>query len=343
MPRPSLSSLVLLVASLALSSPTHAQPARYRLTVSNTWSETTHPGAFPPAAHFSWIAGATHDGSVSFWSEGALASPGMVEMAETGVTNQLLGEVGQAVVQGGADALLTWPWWFCPADTTDSSCGPLVVEFDIDASHPRVTLVTMLGPSPDWFVGVSGLPLHDGAGWIDELVVDLRPYDGGTRDANAFALFGPLTTPPAPVSLITAASGQLVGPDSLGAFTFTRIGLFVDLGQQLTGDFAPELAGTGSLRAGDPVSLTTTDLPPARTAWFFLGLSAFNQPLKGGVLVPDPLLTEPLPTGPGSLLLTTAMPPLVPPETELFVQTWAPDPGGPKGACASNALQLVTP
>ncbi len=40
----------------------------------------------------------------------------------------------------------------------------------------------MLSPSPDWFVGVSGLLLHDGSNWIDNLVIDLRPYDGGVRD-----------------------------------------------------------------------------------------------------------------------------------------------------------------
>lgn len=197
--------------------------ATYRLTVDNSWSETTHPGLFPPDAHFSWIGGGTHGPEASFWSVGELASPGVVRMAETGVTTDLIAEVNAAISDGTAGATLDWRWWFCPDGIDHPSCDVLVVEFEIDAAFPLVSLVTMLGPSPDWFVGVDALPLRNGDAWINELVVDLHPYDGGTRDANVFQLFGPLTAPPDPISLITERSGQIITPVSLGTFTFTRI------------------------------------------------------------------------------------------------------------------------
>lgn len=200
-----------------------AQLATYRLTVDNAWSEASHPGSFPANAHFSWIGGGSHNASVSFWDEGVLATPGIKQMAENGVTTPLIAEVEAAVTAGAARASLNWMHWFCPLDTTNPSCGELVVEFEVDESFPLVTLVTMLGPSPDWFVGVSGLALHDGSNWIDDLVIDLRPYDGGVRDQNVFLLGGPLTTPADPVSLITAASGQLIGPGSLGTFRFEKL------------------------------------------------------------------------------------------------------------------------
>lgn len=200
-----------------------AETATYRLAVDNTWSESTHPGAFPDDAHFSWIGGGSHGAGVSFWSEGVVGTPGMVQMAENGRTDLLVGEVQAAVAASTAHGVLSWQHWFCPSATTNPSCGQLVVEFEVDDAFPLVTLVTMLGPSPDWFVGVSGLALHDGGDWIDTVVVDLRPYDGGSRDQNVFALGGPLTTPQAPVSLITIAIGQLVGPGSLGTFTFERV------------------------------------------------------------------------------------------------------------------------
>jgi len=201
----------------------HAEIATYRLTVDNTWSEATHPGLFPPDAHFSWIGGGTHTAGVSFWEEGELATPGTKRMAEFGNTDDLVLEVEAAVVAGDADASLGWPHWFCPAGTVDDKCGTLVVEFAVDSAFPLLTLATMLGPSPDWFVGVTGLALHDGNDWVDRLVVDLRPYDAGTRDRNVLALGGPLTTPPAPIARIIAASGQIIGPDSLGSFTFERL------------------------------------------------------------------------------------------------------------------------
>ena len=206
-----------------VATPCLSETATYRLTVDNTWSEATHPGNFPAEAHFSWIGGATHAAAVAFWNEGSLASPGIVQMAEFGATFLLMDEVQAAITAGSAGSALDWPHWFCPSGTTHTSCGSLVVVFEVDAAFPLVTLVTMLGPSPDWFVGVSGLALHDGGNWIDTLVVDLRPYDGGTRDQNLFLLGGPQTTPPEPVSLITAASGQLIGPDSLGTFRLERL------------------------------------------------------------------------------------------------------------------------
>jgi len=344
MPRSSMCFYVLLACTVFVGTRAHAQgQARYRLTVENTWSEATHPGAFPFDAHFSWIGGGTHDDSVSFWDVGVPASPGIQEMAESGATFLLEQELALAVAQGGAGSVLAWHHWFCPPDTTNGQCGSMQVEFDVTSDHPLVTLVTMLGPSPDWFVGVSGLELHDGNAWVDEVVVDLRPFDGGTRDNNLFQLWGPLTTPPDPVSEITAASGQLIGPGSLGSFTFTRVGQIVDLGQGLAGDHAPVLSAEGSLLTGELMTLTASDLPPGRAAWLFLGTGELNAPLLGGVLVPVPFLTAVLPTGAGTLILSDAMPPGVPSGTGIVVQVWTPDAGGPAGASASNALKLLVP
>jgi serine/threonine protein kinase len=39
-----------------------------------------------------------------------------------------------------------------------------------------VTLVSMVAPSPDWFVGVGGLPLLQDGQWVDELVVPLPAW-----------------------------------------------------------------------------------------------------------------------------------------------------------------------
>lgn len=200
---------------------TPSEAARYQLEVVNTWSTATHPGNFPADAHFSWIAGATHDASVVFWEEGSLATPGVVQMAETGVTTQLVQEVD--ATPSGVGSTIDWPWWFCPTETVNPSCGPLVVEFDVDDAHPLVTLATMLGPSPDWFVGVSSLSLQQAGSWVPSLTVDLHPLDAGTRTANVFALFGPQNMPPEVISAITAATGQRIGPGSLGTFTFTLL------------------------------------------------------------------------------------------------------------------------
>ena len=197
---------------------------RYRLDVDNTWSEETHPERIAPTdAHFSWLGGGTHNDNVSFWQVGELASPGMVQMAETGVINILTDEEIQAEVGNRAFQTLEYRWWFCPAATMATSCGDLSVEFDVDDTFPLVTLVTMLGPSPDWFVGVSGLPLFENGQWKPSVVVDLHPFDGGTRSANQWPLGGPQNDPPEAISVITEPTGQLVGPAKMGTFTFTLL------------------------------------------------------------------------------------------------------------------------
>ena len=88
--RPSIAVLSLCLATMLCAAPLTAQVVTYRLDIDNTWSEETHPGRIPPEnAHFSWLGGGTHNDQVSFWQVGELASPGMVQMAETGVIDIL--------------------------------------------------------------------------------------------------------------------------------------------------------------------------------------------------------------------------------------------------------------
>jgi len=202
----------------------YAEVVTYRLIVDNTWSQETHPGRMPPArAHFSWLGGGTHNDQVSFWQEGQVASPGMVQMAETGVIDMLADEIRGQIGQGKAYGTLTWRWWVCAEGIVNNGCGTSTFEFEVDSEFPLVTLTTMLGPSPDWFVGVSGLNLRPNGEWRQTVVVDLHPYDGGTRSDNVWQLYGTQNNPPNPIRLITEAAGQLVGPASLGTMTFSLV------------------------------------------------------------------------------------------------------------------------
>lgn len=53
--------------------------------------------------------------------------------------------------------------------------------FRVDRKHPKVSLVSMFGPSPDWVVGISGLNLcQEDCTWKDTIDMDLLPWDAGT-------------------------------------------------------------------------------------------------------------------------------------------------------------------
>ena len=237
-----------IVGAALLSSVCQAQSRRYLVEIEPTWSTTTHPGAFPNNAHFAPLGGAVHGPSTSLWEVGQAASPGMKRMAETGSISDLLGEVAGA---GGVLAPIVRNHWFCPFETNHPSCGPLSFEIDVEPGFSRVTFASMIGPSPDWFIGVTGLDLRQNDTWLTEQVVDILPYDAGTRSNDAsFDLFGPLNSPPEPITLITAGSPQVITGASLGVMRFTLVPLPcpADLdggGSVGTGDLAVLLAGWG--------------------------------------------------------------------------------------------------
>jgi hypothetical protein len=133
-------------------------------------------------------------------------------MAETGGTSTLIGEVNAAIAQGTASTtILGGSLSGLPNSTRHL--------FSINASHSLVTLVTMVAPSPDWFLGVHGLPLLTPEGWRRRVVVDLWPYDAGTDSGSNFVSPDADTDPADPITRLDGF--PFTGTPPLGTFTFT--------------------------------------------------------------------------------------------------------------------------
>lgn len=180
----------------------------YEVTFDATWSSLTHPGAYPGGAHFSQLIGATHNDQVTFWELGGIATPGIETMAETGsggaFTTEITaagGNVGTTILGNGVNA---------PGSTTSV--------FEIETDHSYVTLVTMIAPSPDWYVGVSGINLRDNGAWVPQLTVDLFGYDAGTDSGMLFTSSNADITPHVPIELLAE---PFVGLPPVGTLTFT--------------------------------------------------------------------------------------------------------------------------
>lgn len=155
--------------------------ARFEVIFDATWSPETHPGAWPNGAHWSGPVGGVHNGQVHFWREGEPASEGIRLMAERGQQGTLASEIQSAVTAGNAGFTLTAGGLSSPAQRVISFPRATTREF------PLLTLVSMIAPSPDWFVGVAGLSLvgEDGE-WIQEQTVPLRGFDAGTDSGVDF-------------------------------------------------------------------------------------------------------------------------------------------------------------
>lgn len=192
------------------------ESARYLLTFEATWSAGTHPTEFPPNPHFSGLIGAAHRDGVRLWEEGETATPGIENMAETGRKSPLDSEIEALIAEGEACELVS-------GGGIALSPGTVTVEFTVSQECPLVSVVSMIAPSPDWFVGVTGLSLYGDEGWIDERVVALYPYDAGTDSGESYT--SPDEPAGEPEGIYRIETGPLLVEGEvtpLGVFRFTR-------------------------------------------------------------------------------------------------------------------------
>lgn len=275
--------------------------ATYRVTFVATWSPTSHPGAYPPNAHFSPLIGATHGAGYSMWGPGETATLGLEFMAEVGSTGSLSSEIGQAIAAGTAGSVIQGGGAGSP--------GTATATFTVDADFPLVSLTTMVAPSPDWFVGVHDLDLLASGDWTDSLVVPLFAYDAGTDSGTGFQSANANTVPRDPIAL--QVGGPFQGTTPLGTFRFERLHSSLAHGPNVADSLVvesgePRLGQIVRLRATDPTSnfgpsaLVVTGLAPSAQADFANGLVLPDFGLvpgtPGSILVDGPVQFLPIRT-----------------------------------------------
>ena len=160
--------------------------ATYTVTFQGEWTTSSTPGGVVGSAHFTTLIGAVHNRDVTFWSSGGTATPGIEGVAELGSTGTFRSEINAR----GTDVSSV-----IQQSVGFGGRGSATFEIDVTTDHPLVTLVSMIGPSPDWFVGVSRLSLLSGGQWRSRHSVNLYPYDAGTEDGEEFSLSNPATSP----------------------------------------------------------------------------------------------------------------------------------------------------
>lgn len=236
----------LLVSLATATAPQDGSLATYTATWDLTWSAATHPGNFPGGAHMSPPIGATHAEGFHFWQPGGIATNGIESMAETGSTSALTNEINAAIGAGDARERLRIGGFDVPAVRT--------MTFDVTKEHSAVTLVTMVAPSPDWFVGCDAVPLLQNGVWVDSVTIPLVIWDSGTDSGTNFTSGNQNTNPQDPIALETNQFAN--GGPALGTLTFTR-----DQSLLVYGDFNP--AGTmtvsGQPTLGSTLSFTLDD------------------------------------------------------------------------------------
>ena len=191
--------------------------AKYMVTFNASWSEATHPTEFPPNPHFSGLIGMTHSADTSLFYTGTLASLGIKDVAELGRKDNLIAEMKTAIATGKGQFIIS-------GGGIGSSPNSVSVEFDIQLSHPIVSITSMIAPSPDWFVAVHDLLLYDNGKWVQEVTIPVNIYDAGTDSGISFTSDNLPTSPPENITLITTPPLGVDGVvASLGNMVFKRI------------------------------------------------------------------------------------------------------------------------
>ena len=209
--RPAFTTIAALLALSLASGVAHAQDetATYTMTFEGLWTvDDITDIVMPGGAHFTQVIGATHNSDTTLWASGGTASAGVEDVAELGVVIALVSEIGQntnadVVVRAGSS-------FNTPTQTVTGT-------FTATASHPLVSVLSMVAPSPDWFVGVSNLNLYDD-GWRNR-VVDLYPYDAGTEEGSGWSLSNAATIPQGAIASIRSSGRFLDNPIARLSFT----------------------------------------------------------------------------------------------------------------------------
>ena len=205
------------------SDPVAATPssAVYRVTFQGTWTRSVTPGGVPGSAHFTRLVGGVHGDAVTFLESGGTASAGVEYMAENGGASDFNSEVQAAIEATPRTALSV-------IRGVTYLIGPQVSKtldnVELTTDFPRVTLTTMVAPSPDWFVGVSGLPLLDDQGrWLRSHEVNLYPWDAGTEDGGEFSLSNAATSPQGVITSIRGTGKFSTEPIASLSFTLESV------------------------------------------------------------------------------------------------------------------------
>ncbi len=210
--------LTTLALCLGLAVPAAAEEVRYKLELQISWSKATHPHDWPEGGgHMSGLVGATHNTRYVMFADGRTASSGLKLVAENGRATIMKAEFTEAMRRERIGQVLQ-------ADGLKKVPGAIKLEFTATESHPLLSFVTMLAPSPDWFTGASAISLRKEGKWIKRLRVPLWVWDAGTDSGSSY-LSANMETQPAQSTRLLATPHVLGtrGLAGIGSALLTRI------------------------------------------------------------------------------------------------------------------------
>merc|ERR1711892_1197844 len=189
--------LMLLLPVMTACQPTCSAEslAVYKLVLETHWSEEMFPKQYPqwrPPAQWSKSIGYTDNGSISLFKTGQAVSDGVRMFVEKGDSNKLERETAGSSFLGTV---------FAPS--IQQGEGRTETLIFVDGNNTKLSLMTAIVPSPDWFIGLASLELCQDGDWLDYARLDASPMDAGTDNGLTFTSPNWATDPRGEVVSIT--------------------------------------------------------------------------------------------------------------------------------------------
>jgi len=139
-------------------------------------------------------------------------------MAETGAIATLDSEIDKMIMNKSALNKIL-------ASNLSSGQGEIKFTISISKEYSYICLVSMIAPSPDWFISVHHANLVVDDDFVDSMEVNLKVYDAGTDSGSEFTSENTITFPREKIYLLDNGifgDGENA-KDYIGKVTFTKI------------------------------------------------------------------------------------------------------------------------
>lgn len=157
--------------------------ATYTVTFHNDMTRARFGSAIPRAGlSFSPVTATTHSSRFSVLSVRGFASPALTAIAQTGDNVALLSELRARRRSNTGVRSVT----AAAGPTPPRSSTSLTVR--VNCAHPMISAVSMIAPSPDWFVHLSNLFMYSAplGRFVDRFQARLIAFDAGTDSGSRF-------------------------------------------------------------------------------------------------------------------------------------------------------------
>lgn len=177
-----------------------ADTAKYKIIIEGTWKYPDH--TIPPTEHFTTFVGCTHNESTNIFKINSLASISVERVAEDGNSTPLKTGIRNYISTNKATDSISIE----PAGITTKDSAVITVT----KNNSYVSFISMIAPSPDWFVGIDSYNLIQNNNWVETVVIDGYGYDAGTESGDAFYYYGPATVPQENIKLLTPQNASVL-------------------------------------------------------------------------------------------------------------------------------------